>query len=204
MKILFVHIPKTAGTSIEQVLREKYNYPDWMMLIHKLSTLKYRCEYYNYVPDYSFTVVRNPYDRIVSIFSHTRMLYKSNFEMMTKKYNIGLKDIAQARLEDYHKYTTLNFNDWLKYFFYDRVEDRLLSLRIVPLGIVQSQSEFIDCDHNIDIFKFEELYKLEEKLNITLPKTNVSVKEPIVWTEESKKIIQHCWQKDFERFNYPI
>lgn len=204
MKVLFCHIPKTAGTSIEQVLSEKYNYPDWMMLIHKLSTIVRRCKYYNYVPDYSFTVVRNPYDRIASIFKHTRMLYKMDYDRLVKNHKINLQDISRGRYVDYIKYTTLGFDDWLKYVFYERVEDRLLTMRIVPLGIIQSQSEFIDCDYDIDIIKFEELHKLEEKLNVQLPKLNVSSEQPIVWTETGKKIIQDAWGEDFVRFGYQV
>ena len=201
MKILFLHIPKTAGTSIECVLRDKYNYPEWLMKPHKLSTSLNRCDYYNYIPDYSFTVVRNPYDRLISMFFFTREQYILNYKRITKNYNINVENV---RLDDYNKYTTLEFNDWIKYIFFERIDDKLLSIRLVPLGITHTQSSHIDCDYDIDIFKLEELHKLEEKLNIQIPKLNASVKKPIIWTEESKKIIQKVWREDFERFDYPI
>ena len=117
MKILFLHIPKTAGTSIECVLRDKYKYPKWLLTPHKLSTIINRCDYHNYIPDYSFTVVRNPYDRLVSLFFFSRELYISNYKLITKNYNINIDDVKPHRLDDYNKYTTLEFNDWVKYIF---------------------------------------------------------------------------------------
>jgi len=65
-KIIFVHIPKNAGKSIEDML---WGYsagnPHWkdMRIVNELTKGKYK-RYW------SFAVVRNPLDRLVSIYSY--------------------------------------------------------------------------------------------------------------------------------------
>lgn len=72
--IHFVHIPKTGGTSIEKWFSEKY--PS-LLLNGKLegvpSTLqhldaKQYTKLFGDWPDFEFTVVRNPYDRLISAY----------------------------------------------------------------------------------------------------------------------------------------
>ena len=69
-KFIFIHIPKCAGTSIEQSLFGK-PYVDWdaeRKIWKQHSTAAQIREYYceNYNNYYSFTFVRNPWDKLVS------------------------------------------------------------------------------------------------------------------------------------------
>lgn len=104
---LFIHIPKTAGTSIEKALglNQDYNIPDSKKIYgnlghyeldHALAEDIYKMlgpdDYHKF---YKFAFVRNPYDRLVSRYYHTckyndiRFLgYCDSFEeFINKLYN---------------------------------------------------------------------------------------------------------------------
>jgi hypothetical protein len=77
VNLLFIHIPKTGGTSIEQYLSNKYNIPlDEKSLYHSMPDISlqhYTYENIIYHPQIrlvdgyeTFTIVRNPYHRLAS------------------------------------------------------------------------------------------------------------------------------------------
>lgn len=73
-KLFFIHIPKTAGTSIEKAINGEDN-PLWA---RHYSYKQFSLYPKKYTPSdyYIFTVVRNPWDRIYSCFLWSK--YKSN------------------------------------------------------------------------------------------------------------------------------
>ena len=59
-KTCYVHIPKTGGSSIEYILFNRYNTSEHCSI-----------EYYkNYFGYYIFSIVRNPYMRIISVYNY--------------------------------------------------------------------------------------------------------------------------------------
>lgn len=68
MKIIFKHIPKTAGESIRQIM------PDETLFVgHNYYHPEYKHLYFDvehYLKKFVIAFVRNPYDRIVSAFHY--------------------------------------------------------------------------------------------------------------------------------------
>jgi hypothetical protein len=90
---IFVHIPKTAGTSIYNVLEIPYEYN-----IRALMTMEMNNPCLNHLPPiqiqkfvtpevwntfYKFTIVRNPYDRIVSDYRFLQPLIGQQYDLST-------------------------------------------------------------------------------------------------------------------------
>ena len=115
-KLIFIHIPKTAGTSIEKTLIDykfkiKGDLKNWYGNINNYeldhSTIKYlinNCKSYNkkYI---KFCVVRNPYERLVSEY-HFCKRYNSRFIKETKtfkKFVYYLRDNFNYVLENEEK-----------------------------------------------------------------------------------------------------
>jgi hypothetical protein len=65
-KIAFIHIPKCAGTSVNKWL-EQFQIPERISAHPTLESLKRTREI-----DFSFTIVRNPWDRLVSFYHFTK------------------------------------------------------------------------------------------------------------------------------------
>lgn len=192
MNVLFLHIPKTAGTSIKDCLsnESKFNYPFWMKNNLYLSILEKRCEYYNFIPDIKFCVVRNPYTRILSIYNHIISNESIYIQKMSNKWGIHY-----AHKKDYDN-RKLKFDEWLNYFFYE-------SKVTAKANMLPQQSIFINGTKDIEIFKFENLSKLENKLKIKLPNNNIGkYDKSIKLSQESKKLIQVFYKEDFENFEY--
>jgi hypothetical protein len=109
-KIFFIHIPKTAGTSIEHAINGKdnplwarhYNYSQFSLYPKKYNPREY----------YIFTVVRNPWDRIYSCFLWSKYKAKStNFWCET--FEEYLKFIELQDIENSQTYSLINdFNWW--------------------------------------------------------------------------------------------
>jgi hypothetical protein len=85
INLLFCHIPKCGGTSVnsslEKIPKTKYNYK---YNTHKI--LKYDINLYNNF--YKFTIIRDPIDRLVSLFFYQENMIK---DLSSKKCYAGFK-----------------------------------------------------------------------------------------------------------------
>jgi len=178
-RILFVHIPKTAGTSIWQWLKDN-NLENWKRnsnLHHEsISELKSLNDTTN---TFSFAVVRNPYTRIISYWHHA-----INQRLLNKLDNCypTLIDFLNAIVDHKPSPTT-------PYMIYD-------------------QAHYV-CENNKiainKVYKFEKLIELQNDLNI--PKLTNARKQNYhthLFTNKEIALIQNIYANDFKLFNYSI
>lgn len=102
-KLIFIHNPKTAGTSI-------MNYFDMDVRTHDFSTSS-RAKFSKYWNNYKkFVVIRNPWDRFYSSFK-----YSKNEE----SYYHSLNDDKPIH-PDYHIIKNMKFDEFVEFFGYNR------------------------------------------------------------------------------------
>ena len=193
-KLIFIHIPKTAGTSIEAALLqdsriENHNDPVRTELLTSVyqehflhrehphsSVQRHREALGEAFEDYTiFTVVRNPYERVFSRFCYTYRYKERSF-------------FTPERLEDFVEL----FNFAFRY-------DTLISL------------EDEEClDAILDFQQLEE--ELARFLNrhgmspVALPHANKSPVEGMAYkafyTEQSRAKVEEIFAAEFQRFNW--
>lgn len=188
-KIIFIHIPKTGGTSIENILglikkengyginnsKKAEQHFIWNDYINILG-LKIYNEYYK------FSIIRNPYNRLISEYFWSPVCGYIKNQNFNEFLNF-VKDVI-----DNEKY---NEN-----IFYDH---------FIP------QYEFI-VDNN-DKLMVDKLYKFEnfneitndfkEKYNLNIPHLQKGVyKFKIELSDDQQKFIYELYKKDFEYFGY--
>lgn len=74
-KLFFIHIPKCAGRSLCSLFNQRFDH---------LTALYYIREYEQHWQAYTkFTIVRNPYARLVSIYHYTRQHRRHQYEPIT-------------------------------------------------------------------------------------------------------------------------
>jgi hypothetical protein len=187
---LYIRIPKTASKSIYKSLIEKYNYPKWATH-HCLQTqLEEKCKYYNYNYDYVFTVVRNPYIRMISAYTFHKYFYKKKI----KQYNIpNIKFF-----ENEYRYANIDFKDYIKFYLYEATDLNFLDFysHFLP------QKTYINTD--IEIFKFEQINKVEDKLSIKLSHFhNSNITNYIDYYDTTTiNLVYNYYKEDFQRFEY--
>ncbi|PRX55251.1 sulfotransferase family 2 domain-containing protein [Flagellimonas meridianipacifica] len=191
--LVYVHIPKTAGTSIATVAHRL----DILVKGHDIRNSEF-VSLENLVKDignnYSFfTIVRNPWDRTLSSFLYL---------------NKGGRNDADNR--DGKKFVQRfdgNFNAFVKEAF--QTDAILKQLHFMP------QYKWI-CDKgdNLlvdEVLKFENLqagldsfFKRNGKNSLELPHVNKTIHEHYTkyYDETSIKIIEKIYEKDIAMFNY--
>jgi len=185
-KIIFVHIPKTAGISVAKAI-----FGDVSLEGHR-SIMFYKNFFNEDFSEYfTFSVVRNPWDRLYSAF---KFLEKGGI-------NIHDRNAYEQYLEEYKDFEDFVTNGLNKKMIYE-------IMHFIP------QSEFIcSKDGKIDvnyIARFENLKddisKLSEKINnpIELDHHNsnkkVSYKE--IYTSDMIKKVEEIYKMDIINFNY--
>lgn len=200
--IIFIHVPKCAGTTIEKILgtcteREYYalrkkaeqwnnktpQHLTYLELKNKLTI--------NWSDYYTFSVVRNPYSRFVSEYNYRKDLFSK-----TKRPEHDPKTFSEF-------ITNLSMG----------VNERILAFD----GHLETQSSFLKNEANIlessiQIFKFEDLAPcwtmLEEKTGVAYSidlwsrKSNVEIPYQEFYTPETKNIIYNFYKEDFDNFGY--
>jgi len=195
-KILFLHIPKTAGQSITRFLMENENEPyslknsKFGLIYNNKSKLKGPKHYHHLhlqeyqtlnivdnLQDYfKFTVFRNPYSRFISAF----------------KFN-----------QSQHNYDS--YKDFIKYFSNKKFSKKEVMFRhFIP------QTWYIDYNiDNIDQYFFQErLNELEtfffKKFNFTkkIGHENISKKQTKDLDNYTKDFIKDFYKKDFKILGY--
>ena len=175
-KFMFYHIPKTAGTSLHTVLKRyavgpHVNEPHLTRARSHVGVEptwdKYKGSEY-----FSFAIVRNPYDRMFSLYNFLkrRRVIKETLEEFINKMD---REPSQFKL--------LNYNG------------------VVPLSFV-GKFENLEEDFNFiaDKIKIKERYKDLPKLFKAV--NNGNYKEQI--NNELKAIIDEKHHDDFINFNY--
>lgn len=195
MKPLFIHIPKNAGTSVRTILSEHYYYPEWIKSHHTQLQLEARCQIHGYQPDFTFCIVRNPYDRLVSIFHYL----KKRCTHQSSKLNPS--HVA------YKNFLEFNFKQFVKFYLTESSTTYFLinSHHFLP------QTSFLDSPNSIEVFKFEDLTKLENVLNYRLPHINHLgpnesgfIDYMLLYNDETLRIVNEYYKLDFKRFGYHV
>ncbi len=187
MNILFIHVPKTGGSSVEYYLGQNGT----LTLIGNKKKFFFRCseqhlhaeplrKYCNPADmDWIFMIVRHPVDRIISEY---------RFQMRKQKF------IRNA----------LSFSNWLRY-----------SLTVSKINGYHRDNHFRP-QHSFEIkgaeiFRFEDgisncISKISERLNIPCPSIEIHKKRSqnmkVKISKQDLKLIEHYYKKDFDLYSY--
>jgi len=201
-KCIFIHIPKTGGTSIESVFVSNAAKTD---VPFKHSTAKEYQKKFNrgFSEYFKFSVIRNPWNLVVSLY-HWMWHTDSPTNFFPKQW--------RART---HIPLHWTLNDWVKSPNFLRSNPRGLSLDGPRLFQEKTQLDWISndkCNIIIDyIMRFE---NLQEDFNIVcdkigiprqkLPHVNKSKHKHYTeyYDDETRQIVAEKYKKDIEFFGY--
>ena len=189
-KCIFIHIPKTAGTSIEQFLKDNgKNSIDYHGVrdgrsMHHYTAIDFKRELpWHFNDYYKFSIVRNPYDRLLSEYYWTPIPH------------VGYKSgKTKAEFLNYVSHIVKN-----NLFFQNIYNDHF----IPQFMFVYDKKLLVD-----HIFKFENMNLivdfLKKKLEIEndLPILNKSKIKKEYWNNKQKERIYRIYKNDFILFNY--
>lgn len=197
INLLFIHIPKTGGRVLESVISKKHKQTLLSSSINNLLPPPYnkkslQHQFYTTLYHYRdlcridfdkvkiFSVVRNPYDRIISDLIHERLITRSTSADCV--YNIIKNKYLYMDNRDNHNIP--------QYKFVTDETGKLIS--------------------NIKIFKTETLNEDNKILNrylginINIQQNNINKDYSKFLNRNSINLINTFYHKDFELFNYPI
>lgn len=208
--IVFIHIPRTSGSYIETELCKKYNcILDWpkpnlenLFGLHKVNnnnyftlqhlTLKEMLKYdfinKNIDDQFIFTVIRNPYDRILSI-------YRYGFSKCFNTFDKFLDAIEKLHLENYEYSGIITENE---NFDYKNMLSNISDIKYFFLPQYYYIADNSNC--KVNIIKYEEIEKLNEILGINLKFNQKANKYNL--SESQKNKIYEIYKIDFENFNF--
>ena len=185
-KVLYLHIAKTGGSSVVQLL--KNNGMDDLVLSNKKGIYEEKVEYFKEVAShwdeyYKFAFVRNKFDLLISLYNYDRQLNGKyslpkdiTFEQFINE-QVGVRDGLYTELIDQHYLTHTN--------------DKCM----------------FDFVGQFDTYN-DDLNQICEKLGIenTQERTNVGnydrSKKDQYYTEELKEIVKSKFPKEIEKFGW--
>jgi hypothetical protein len=194
-KFIFVHIPKTGGTSIERIFIPTAGKKD---VPRKHDTLKmYENDFLFFEKYFKFSFVRNPWDLTISMYNY--LWYSSeDWPRTWRKRNAETSE--------------LSFSDWVKHIIF-----RSPSIRSIDVGnrggSDGNQIDWISCEKNLINFigRFE---NLQEDFNIVCDKIGIPQQElphknktkhkhyTEYYDNETRQIVAEKYAKDIEYFGY--
>lgn len=199
-KLIFIHIPKTGGQSIYHALGgnlhnpkpnkkilwgpdDKYEYSHFTAAEIKSNTSDDTFKNY-----YKFTMVRNPFDRLVSLYHHKKLGGDHRF---VSAYKLTFSDFVKKLADNFHKISE-----------YDQID----------IAHVRPQHEYVydQNEHKLvdHIFKFEHYDEIQAFIDahggVRLQKFNTTDHKPYqeCYDEKTTELVTDIYQKDFKRFGY--
>ena len=183
---IFIHIPKAAGVSVSNALFGNLAGGHTRLEMH-LNIFEPSC-ILNY---FKFTIVRNPWDRLVSAY---HFLQKGGFEKADKDW-FDKELSAYKDFDDFVKNWLNKENIWKWHHFRPQYHYMLDDNRKVKL-------DFIGFIENMD----EDFEYIRKKLGVesTIKKLNKSDHKDYkdYYTEETKNIVAEVYAEDIELLGY--
>lgn len=207
-KVLFIHIPKTAGNAIMTVADRLYG----TTLIKNSrtnntnfhSTLQDAEGYFENTNNlYTFTVVRNPWSRISSWYFFRKNILAKALKNPAKQ----AKKVSRSHDEIQKEYYLMenNFDKWL-YNYLDQPWDHTW------FSLAHNQSHWLKSDKiKVNkIIKYEELSQgfqsipifTGQKLIVTNRSKSSSTPYQNLYSNKSRKFVEKAYQEDIDNFKY--
>jgi len=195
--LLFIHIPKTGGTTIEDSIKEKtpqilYSGDNNSLLDFPYNKKSLQHQFYTTIYKFRdkldvnfdnikiFSVVRNPYDRIVSDLFW--------FNLIKKDFTAG--QVYNVIKNNYlHRDDLDNHNEPQYKFIVDENSELIKNIKIFRTEILN--------ESNDDLCKFV-------GFNINIQKEGVNKHYNKYLNKDSISLINTFYKKDFELFNYKL
>jgi hypothetical protein len=186
-KLIFIHIPKNAGTSIIKAMGVENLYMD-------KTIEEYKEHYQDYWNEYTkFTVVREPIDRFISAYKFARMKESGWFSAT-----------GEEGLEKHHHYdlcNSMNINEYVEYIYDNKKEyDRWI---IPQTFIISNKDNQIEIDYYV---RYESLLKDLKKIGIDsiekLNSSKIGNNKAIELTKKSKQMLYEIYDIDYKNFSY--
>ena len=190
-KFIFIHIPKTGGTSIEKLFHANADEKDVANKHAKLSEIQNAQNYF------CFSFVRNPWDLTVSMYKY----------LWTSSYSWPIRWRANHK-----EFSKLTFSNWVNHEFFQSPTIRSADIAS-NRGIDKFQCDWIKSKNkSIDfVGRFENLQEdfntVCDKIGIPrqkLPHTNKTDRKHYTeyYDDETREIVAEKYTKDIESFGY--
>lgn len=190
-KLIFIHIPKNAGTSIIKAMGFENICTGVENLYMDKSIEKYKEHYQDYWNDYTkFTSIREPIDRFISAYKFARM-----------KESGWFSGIGKEKHQHYELCNKMDINEYTSYLYKNPKE---FNRWIAPQTcIISNENNEIEIDYFV---RFENLKEDLNKIGIeSIEKLNSSKIEDdraIQLTKKSKMKLYEIYDIDYKNFNY--
>ena len=197
----FIHIPKTAGQSLTQWIRHH----DKQTVLFNMHASASDLISQNIPLGETFTIIRNPYDRVVSTFSYyqanaLRQVDQKRIELITDQEILQWEKqrIEAVRAQDY--FTSLTFEQWLL----ECIEDHR-KFWVVDNSLTEYTK------HVTTIFKYETLendFRIMEDwfyTRLDFPEINITRMDDYrhyYKSQKTKDFVYDFFQEDFKNFEY--
>lgn len=184
-KLIFIHIPKNAGTSIIKAMGIENLYMD-------KTIEEYKEHYQDYWNKYKkFTVVREPIDRFISAYKFARMDESGWFSAT-----------GQEGLEKHQHYELCNQMDINEYTKYIYNNPEQFNRWIIPQTfIISNKNNKLEIDYYV---RYENLLEDLKKIGInkieTLNKSKIYDTSKIILNENSIKKLYEIYEIDYKNF----
>ena len=207
-KIIFIHIPRTAGSYVERELCKKYNcklnWPEsneinlfglykvndkhYLTLQHLTlnEMIKYKFINKNLENQFIFSIIRNPYDRILSLYKNWFHRYKT--------LDIFLDELEKLNLEEYQHNGIITNNE---NFNYQNMTSILSEIKyfVLPQYYYICNNE----NYKVNVIKYDKIESLNKilKLDLKFKKSNNNNLSQI-----QKNRIYNIYKIDFDFFSF--
>jgi hypothetical protein len=208
-KLVFIHIPKNAGTTFKNILYSTHGDVEWKKPFgeekkYTHQPLKSFLASFPECKDYKvITIIRNPYERAVSWYTYYRTpsYYNKHPQMRAVQKANNINDDSDIDSQLHY----LEFLKWYDRSFKSKWE-------MLPQTWWYSHRKKQHTDYQIKFETLEEdINKLCIELDMVLPfdiphnnksKESIDVKD--VYSEESISIINRWYKADFEELHYNL
>lgn len=185
-KLIFIHIPKTAGTSItRKFFPRQSNFIKHYNFLYYKNIVKEKIDEYNI-----FSVIRDPYERIASYF---------NFHISSPHKHV---------LNELQKHKFSNLKEMFVIYINKMLFENIISPRGNPYHVNKTQSSFLKNESNlidsrIQIINYENINSMIKGLDI-VNKSNLDLNKKQLYNDESVNIVKNYFIEDFNNFHYNI
>ena len=206
-RCIFIHIPKTAGTSIEKLIQGENYTKGWSS--HK-KLYEYQDED-NFEKYFKFAFVRNPYSRILSVFNYYKnggndrgliLRPKKIYNYILKKIttnNILDIDIARKIPNDFDEFCELFIKEKMDFYGRNTLDTQLSFIQINEEIAVDFIGRLESINKDIEVIKT----KFNIKLNLEHKRrTKKTGHYSNYYNDFTKKIISNAFAEEIDFFEY--